>query len=127
MTHERRQERSENPWTAGDLYLRAVAQRTGLEHLTLATREGLFLSGAGDRSLSNQLAAIAPMFAEEPVALKAGMLEEMTGGQPVQLWRVTIRERPFYLVGFGCPTHMSEEVQEAFDRIFARPQPREVN
>ncbi len=124
---ERRQERSENPWHAGDLYLRAVAQRTGLDHLTLATREGLFLAGTGDRSVANRIAAIAPMYAEEPVALKPGMLDELTGGQPVQLWRVTIRERPFYLLGFGCPTHMSEEVQEAFDRIFARPSPRVFN
>lgn len=127
MTDERRQERSENPWTAGDLYLRAVAQRTGLDHLTLATHEGLFLSGTGDRSLANRIAAIAPMYAEEPVALKPGMLEELTGGQPLQLWRVVIRERPFYLVGLGSPTHMSEEVQEAFDRIFARPHSRLMN
>lgn len=127
MTHDRRHERSDNPWTAGDLYLRAVAQRTGLAHLTLATREGLFLSSAGDRSLANRVAAIAPMYAEEPVALKPGMLEELTHGQPLQLWRVMIRERPFYLVGIGAPTHMSEEVQEAFDRIFARPASRVMN
>lgn len=124
---ERRHERSENPWTAGDLYLRAVAHRTGLEHLTLATREGLFLAGTGDRSLANRIAAIAPMYAEEPVALRPGLIDELTGGQPVQLWRVTIRERPFYLLGFGTPTHMSDEVQAAFDRIFARPNPRDVN
>lgn len=127
MTHERRQDRSENPWTAGDLYLRAVAQRTGLDHLTLATREGLFLSGTGDHHLSNRLAAIAPIFAEEPAALRPGMLEELTHGRPMQIWRVMIRERPFYLLGFGTPTDMSEEVQDAFDRIFARPAPRLQN
>lgn len=127
MTHERRNDRSENPWTAGDLYLRAVAQRTGLDHLTLATREGLFLSGTGDQHLGNRLAAIAPLFAEEPATLRPGLLDELTSGKPMQLWRVMIRERPFYLLGFGTPTHMSEEVQDAFDRIFARPNPRTVN
>lgn len=127
MTHERRQDRSENPWTAGDLYLRAVAQRTGLDHLTLATREGLFLSGAGDQDLGNRVAAVAPMFAEEPAALREGFVDELTGGQPMQVWRVTIRERPFYLVGFGTLTDMSEEVQHAFDRIFARPPARTPN
>lgn len=127
MTDERRHARSDNPWTAGDLYLQAVARRTGLDHLTLATREGLFLSGAGDPQLGNRVAAVAPMFAEEPAALRTGLIDELTGGQPMQLWRVTIRERPFYLVGFGAPTNMSEEVQEAFDRIFARPAPRLLN
>jgi hypothetical protein len=117
---ERRRERSENPWMAGDLYLQTVAQNHGLDHLTLATREGLMLSGTGDRSLSNRLAAVAPMFAEEPAVLKPGMLEDLAQGQPVQLWRVMIRERPFYLIGFGSPTDMPVEVQSAFDRIFAR-------
>lgn len=127
MTHERRHARSENPWTAGDLYLQAVAQRTGLDHLTLATREGLFLSGVGDPQLGNRVAAVAPLYAEEPAALRAGLVDELTGGQPLQIWRVSIRERPFYLVGFGAPTNMPFEVQEAFDRIFARPTPRVMN
>jgi len=127
MTDDRRQSRSENPWTAGDLYLQAVAQRTGLDHLTLATREGLFLSGTGDHDLGNRLAALAPLFAEEPAALRPGLINELTSGRPMQLWRVTIRERPFYLLGFGTPTDMSEEVQEAFDRIFARPTSRTMN
>jgi hypothetical protein len=123
---ERRRERSENPWMAGDLYLQRVAEQHGLDQLTLATREGLLLSGTGDRDLSNRLAAVAPVFAEEPATLKPGMLEEMARGQPIQLWRVTIRERPFYLIGFGTPTDMPEEVQAAFDRIFAR-RPRLAN
>ena len=118
---ERRQARSENPWLAGDLYLQTVAEDHGLEHLTLATREGLLLSGTPDRELNNRLAAVAPVFAEEPAALKPGMLEELAQGQPLQLWRVKIRERPFYLIGVGTPTDMPEEVQTAFDRIFARP------
>jgi hypothetical protein len=124
---ERRQDRSENPWTAGDLYLRAVAHKTGLEHLTLATREGLYLSGAGDNELGNRMAAVAPMYAEEPAGLREGLIDELTGGQPMQLWRVRIRERTFYLVGFGEPTDMSEDVQDAFDRIFARPAARKPN
>jgi hypothetical protein len=118
---ERRRERSENPWVAGDLYLQTVAEDHGLDQLTLATREGLLLSSTGERVLGNRLAAVAPVFAEEPANLKPGMLEEMAQGQPVQLWRLTIRERPFYLIGFGTPTDMPEEVQAAFDRIFARP------
>ena len=127
MTDDRRHERSENPWHAGDLYLRAVAQRTGLNHLTLATREGLFLSGAGDQFLGNRLAAVAPMFAEEPASLRPGLVDELASGQPMQIWRVVIRERPFSLIGFGTPTNMPEEVQDAFDRIFARPAPRLPN
>ena len=117
---ERRQARSENPWMAGDLYLQSVAEDHGLDTLTLATREGLLLSATGDRDLGNRLAAVAPVFAEEPAALRPGMLEELAQGQPLQLWRVTIRERPFYLIGVGTPTDMPEEVQSAFDRIFAR-------
>jgi hypothetical protein len=67
------------------------------------------------------------VFAEEPATLKPGMLEELAQGQPLQLWRVTIRERPFYLIGVGTPTDMPEEVQGAFDRIFARPPKRVAN
>lgn len=118
---ERRQARSDNPWMAGDLYLQSVAEDHGLEQLTLATREGLLLSATGDRDLGNRLAAVAPVFAEEPATLRPGMLEELAQGQPLQLWRVTIRERPFYLIGVGTPTDMPEEVQTAFNRIFARP------
>lgn len=117
----RRRERSDNPWMAGDLYLQTVAGHRGLDHLALATREGLLLSASGDRALSNRLAAVAPVFAEEPATLKPGMLEELAQGQPLQLWRVSIRDRPFYLIGVGTPTDMPEEVQCAFDRIFARP------
>ncbi len=124
---ERRQARSENPWRAGDLFLQAVAEDHGLDHLTLATREGLLLSSTGDQQLSNRLAAVAPVFAEEPATLRPGMLEELAKGQPLQLWRVTIRERTFYLIGMGSPTDMPESVQGAFDRIFARPTQRVAN
>lgn len=124
---ERRQARSENPWMAGDLYLQVVAETHGLDHLTLATREGLLLSSTAEPQLSNRLAAVAPVFAEEPATLRPGMLEELADGQPLQLWRVTIRERTFYLVGVGAPTDMPEEVQGAFDRIFARPPKRVAN
>jgi len=124
---ERRQARSENPWRAGDLFLQAVAEDHGLDHLTLATREGLLLSSTGDQQLSNRLAAVAPVFAEAPATLRPGMLEELAKGQPLQLWRVTIRERTFYLIGMGSPTDMPESVQGAFDRIFARPTQRVAN
>ncbi len=117
----RRRDRSENPWMAGDLYLQSVAGQHGLEQLTLATREGLLLSASGDRELSNRLAAVAPVFAEEPATLKPGMLEDLAQGQPLQLWRVSIRDRPFYLIGVGSPTDMPEDVQTAFERMFARP------
>ena len=106
---------------AGDLYLQSVAGHHGLDQLALATREGLLLSASGDRELGNRLAAVAPVFAEEPATLRPGMLEELAQGQPLQLWRVNIRDRPFYLIGVGTPTDMPEEVQSAFDRIFARP------
>ena len=33
----------------------------------------------------------------------------------------------FYLIGVGSPTDMPEEVQTAFDRIFARPGKRGVS
>lgn len=124
---ERRQARSENPWMAGDLYLQSVAEDHGLDQLTLATREGLLLSATGDRDLGNRLAAVAPVFAEEPATLRPGMLEDLAQGQPLQLWRVTIRERPFYLIGVGTPTDMPEEVQTAFNRIFARPRRAPAN
>lgn len=103
-------------------YLQSVAGHHGLDQWPGAgDPEGLLLSASGDRELGNRLAAVAPVFAEEPATLRPGNVEELAQGQPLQLWRVNIRDRPFYLIGVGTPTDMPEQVQSAFDRIFARP------
>lgn len=115
---ERRAERSHIPWEAADLYLKAIAERTGLHTLALTSRHGLCLSGTGDRR--DHLAAVAPKVAEEPASLPERLLLPITDGEPVQIWRVEVRGRPFYLAALGAPTHMFEEVQHALDRIFGR-------
>ncbi|MEZ4454917.1 MAG: hypothetical protein R3B09_36035 [Nannocystaceae bacterium] len=117
--NERRAERSTIPVEAADLYLKAIAERTGLHTVALASHHGLCLSGLGERR--DHLAAVAPKVAEEPASLPGSVLQPITGGESVQIWRVEVRGRPFYLAALGAPTHMFEEVQDALDRIFGRP------
>ena len=88
---------------------------------------GLLAERALFRAPAPGTTGIVSLDAIRSAALRAGLIDELTGGQPLQIWRVSIRERPFYLVGFGAPTNMPFEVQEAFDRIFARPTPRVMN
>lgn len=116
---ERRSERTNNPWQATSLYLKAVAERTGLSSLVLASREGLSLSSTG--SHAQRLAAIAPMVAEEPTALSERAVSAATGGDKVQIWRVRVRGRPCYLIATGSWVDLTEEIQWAIDRIYGKP------
>ena len=117
---ERRSERSNVPWEAASLYLKSVSRNTGLHTMVLASRQGLSVSGIGDKSA--ELAAVAPIVAEEPASLKEELLAGITAGEDVQIWRVQIRGRPFYLAALGEPNHLTEEVQFAIDRIFGQAQ-----
>ncbi len=116
---ERRSERTNNPWQATNLYLKAVAERSGLSSLVLASREGLSLSSVEDRE--RRLAAIAPMVADEPTSLSPRAVEAATGGEKVQIWRVTVRGRPCYLIATGTWADLTEEIQWAIDRIYGKP------
>jgi hypothetical protein len=116
---ERRNDRTNNPWLATSHYLTAVAERTGLDALVLASREGLSLSSADPHA--QRLAAVAPMIADEPTALSARAITAATGGDKVQIWRVTVRGRPSYLIATGTWADLTEEIQWAIDRIFGAP------
>ena len=118
---ERRSERTTNPWQATSLYLKAVAARTGLNSLVLASREGLSLSSTESRH--QRLAAIAPMVADEPTALSERAVSAATEGEKVQIWRVKVRGRPGYLIATGSWVDLTEEIQWAIDRIYGK-QPR---
>jgi hypothetical protein len=54
---ERRNDRTNNPWLATSHYLTAVAERTGLDALVLASREGLSLSSADPHGRPSYLIA----------------------------------------------------------------------
>jgi len=120
-TIERRNERTNNPWQATSRYLDGVAGRSGLDTLVLASREGLSLSSPAPGA--QRLAAVAPMIAEEPTALSARAIAAATGGDKVQIWRVTVRGRPSYLIATGTWANLTEEIQWAIDRIFGAPRP----
>ena len=115
-----RNERSTVPWEAAGYYLKSISERTGLHTVALASTKGLCVTGVGDRS--EKLAAVAPIVAEEPANLNQELLDAITRGEVVQIWRVEVRGRPFYLAALGEPNHLTEEVQFAIDRIFGQAQ-----
>ncbi|HGG56639.1 MAG TPA: hypothetical protein ENK31_02455 [Nannocystis exedens] len=116
---ERRSERSNIPWEAASLYLKSISESCGLHTMVIASPHGLSISGIGQRP--EALAAVAPLVAEEPANLQEELLQAVTSGEEVQIWRVQVRGRPFYLAALGEPNHLSEEVQFAIDRIFGPP------
>ncbi len=116
---ERRSERSRIPWEAASLYFKSISESTGLHTMVLASRHGLSISGVGQ--CPEALAAVAPLVAEEPANLQDELLQAITSGEEVQIWRVQVRGRPFYLAALGEPNHLTEEVQFAIDRIFGAP------
>jgi len=116
---ERRAARSSIPWEAASLYLKSISESTGLHTVVLASGKGLSISGVGEQA--DALAAVAPLVAEEPANLQAELLEGITSGEEVQIWRVQVRGRPFYLAALGEPNHLTEDVQFTIDRIFGVP------
>jgi len=116
--NERRSQRSSIPWEAASLYLKSISENTGLHTVVLASQQGLSISGVGEQSTA--LAAVAPLVAEEPANLQAELLQGITSGEEIQIWRVQVRGRPFYLAALGEPNQLTEEVQFTIDRIFGK-------
>ena len=115
---ERRTERSSIPWEAASLYLKQMASLKQLDHMVLASEDGLFVLGAEDADNDNRLAALAPLVAKNAPGLHPKLVAKITRGRPIQTWRVRLRGQPCFLAAVGRSTELTTDVQDTLDRIF---------
>lgn len=116
MTHERRKKRSNMVSEAASLYLEAVIERSRLKAVTLATEEGLLVSGAGKGYDHEWLAALGAFDNEDRIA---PMIEEFTHGQGLMAFDVPIHGRTLRLAAVGDEAPSVEAAGVALSRIFA--------
>lgn len=116
MTHERRKRRSEMVSEAASLYLEAVIERGRLKAVTLATEEGLLVSGAGTGYDHEWLAALGAFDNEARIA---PMIDEFTHGQGLMAFDVPIHGRTLRLAAVGDEAPPIEAAGIALSRIFA--------
>lgn len=116
MTHERRKRRSEMVSEAASLYLEAVIERGRLKAVTLATEEGLLVSGAGKGYDHEWLAALGAFDNEARIA---PMIDEFTHGQGLMAFDVPIHGRTLRLAAVGDEAPPIEAAGIALSRIFA--------
>jgi hypothetical protein len=116
MTQERRKRRSEMVSEAASLYLEAVIERSRLKAVTLATEEGLLVSGAGQGYDHEWLAALGAFENEERIA---PMIDEFTHGQGLMAFDVPIHGRTLRLAAVGDEAPPIAAAGVALSRIFA--------
>lgn len=116
---ERRTERSSIPWEAASLYLKNMASRKQLDHMVLASEDGMFVFGAEDAANDARLAALAPLVAKNAAGLQPKLVAKITQGRPIQTWQIRLRGQPCYLAAVGRSTELTTDVQDTLDRIFA--------
>jgi hypothetical protein len=101
---------------AASLYLEAVIERGRLKAVTLATEEGLLVSGAGPGYDHEWLAALGAFDNEERIA---PMIDEFTHGQGLMAFDVPIHGRTLRLAVVGDEPPPIEAAGIALSRIFA--------
>jgi hypothetical protein len=116
MMQERRKRRSEMVSEAASLYLEAVVERNRLKAMTLATEDGLLVSGAGPGYDHEWLAALGAFDNEERIA---PMIDEFTYGQGMMAFDVPIHGRTLRLAVVGDDPPPVEAAGVALSRIFA--------
>ncbi|HRI70619.1 MAG TPA: hypothetical protein PK156_40585 [Polyangium sp.] len=116
MIQERRKRRSEMVSEAASLYLEAVIERNRFKAMTLATEDGLLVSGAGNGYDHEWLAALGAFDNEERIA---PMIDEFTYGQGLMAFDVPIHGRTLRLAVVGDGPAPVEAAGVALSRIFA--------
>lgn len=116
MMQERRKRRSEMVSEAASLYLEAVIERNRLKAMTLATEDGLLVSGAGNGYDHEWLAALGAFDSTERLA---PMIDEFTHGQGLMAFDVPIHGRTLRLAVIGDEMPSVEAAGAALSRIFA--------
>jgi hypothetical protein len=129
MMHERRRQRSEIPGEAARLYLEAVAERGGLDALTLANEDGLLMAAAsrGERPplTLEWVAAVGSVCAvpgRRGPSLGA-VAERVTGGRTLASAEIVLRGERLYVTAVGGPLPSLREFTAAVGRILERSLP----
>ncbi len=127
--HDRRTQRSEVPQEAVRLFLQSVAERHGLDALTLANEDGLLLAGAassGREALDlDWIGAVGCLCA---VRGRRGpglgtLVERVTGGAQLTAAEMVLRGERLYLTAVGGRIPAGSEVGAGIERILAASLP----
>lgn len=128
MMNERRTHRSEIPGEAARLYLQAVADRGGLDALTLANEDGLLMAAAAREGVDLDPRWIAAVGCVCAVPGRRGpslgsMVERVTGGRTLASREITIRGERLYVTAVGGALPAAPEMTAAVERILSRSLP----
>jgi hypothetical protein len=117
MTIDRRRKRSEMVQEAASLYLEAVAERSRIKAMALASEDGLLVAGVGRGYDHEWLAALGVTGAEEMARL-GEVIEEVTGGEGLVSFDISVHGRKLTLSAVGAK-RPAEDASIALGRIFA--------
>lgn len=118
MTNERRRKRSEMVQEAACLYLEAVAERSRIKAMALASEDGLLVAGAGDGYDHAWLAALGVTGAGEKERL-GDVIDEITRGEGFVSFEVAVHGKKLKLSAVGGKRPPMEDASIALGRIFA--------
>ena len=116
MASERRNQRSENPIEAAELYLAAAAKRRSFQSLTLSRANGEIVADAPTDLNSEALATIARL-AGPGEHQTDGLVNLVTRGQPLSVWDVEIEGSQHYLSAVGSDGTPPNEAERTLRRI----------
>lgn len=118
MANERRRNRSELPHEAARLYLDAMAARSGLRALALASDDGLLVAGTRGDYDCEGLAAIG-VARENKLKVRRELVDAVTRGDELHASRMDIAGSIFYLTSVGSSKPRAEDAVGALHRILA--------
>jgi hypothetical protein len=118
MTIDRRRKRSEMVQEAACLYLEAVAERSRIKAMALASEDGLLVAGAGNGYDHEWLAALGVTGAGQKEWL-GEVIDEVTGGEGLVSFDVPVHGKNLRLSAVGVKRPPLEDASIALGRIFA--------
>ena len=113
---ERRQNRSEVPAEALQLYVDRLLQRIDARAVAVSDARGLLIAGsahAGDLETLGALAAVGEAVADG----RPDLVHAAAGGARIRYERLTVQDRPLYAASVGGGPLPVEETQDAIERI----------
>jgi hypothetical protein len=116
MADDRRNQRSENPIEAAELYLTAAAKRRSFQALTLSGPDGAILADAPTALNSEALATIARIAGPGDHETD-GLVNLITRGQPLRVWDLEIEGSRHYVSAVGVDDNAQSEAEQALRRI----------
>ena len=116
MDIERRKARSEHRAEAIELYLGALARRSGMRAVALADQDGLLVAGAGPRQVLDQLAAVGAMSTANQGCWRE-LLDEIGATSLFCCYRLDVAGLRFQLAALGGVYESRDDVVEDLSRI----------